>query len=104
MYQYYTLANTVTESDCRKLGLHKSDGALFLDDKLIEVPIYLDNCKNDKLQLVAKLTGENRAPLEGEWRLEGSYPHAYVTVVGYQTSYPIVKLVIVRSIMVFTEI
>ncbi len=104
MYQYYTLASTITESDCHKLGVHKIDGVLFFNDKLIEVPISLDDCKNDRLQLVAKLTGENRVPLEGEWRLEGSYPHAYLTVDGYQTCYPIVKLVIVRSIMVFAEI
>ncbi len=104
MYQYYTIASTITESDYHRLGVHKVDGALFLNDRLIEVPTSLDDCKNNRLQIVARLTGENRVPLEGEWRLEGSVPHAYVTTDGYQTFYQIVKLVIVRSIMVFAEI
>ncbi len=104
MYQYYTLASTITESDCRRLGLYKIDGVLFLNDKRVEVPIFLDQCKSNVLQLVAKLTGENRVPLKGEWRLEGSVPDAYLTVDGYQTCYPIIKLVIVKSLVVFAEI
>lgn len=105
MYQYYTLEeDIITESDRDRLGLHELDGELFLGDKYVEVPISLDDCKNDRLQLVAKLTGENRIPLEGEWHLYGVNPHAHITTDGYRSFYPIVKLVIVKSIMVFAEI